>query len=270
MPELAECETVVRDLRAVVIGKNIDWLNYSSLETRVQKIPSDLIVSRQIHDVERFGKYIVFRLDDGFLISHLRMTGQWLYETPVVDKHYRWSLGLSAKNGDKSILLFRDVRKFGTLVWSKYTDNYLPLSRLGVDGLDLNKEECRDFVKYKASLTSRPIKTFLLDQGIIAGSGNIYTVESMFASRIHPETPADRVDIDNLCMNMYGIFCDAVEDRGTSLSDYVDGNGEKGSYQHKLKVYGRAGKPCFVCSTKIEKIVQAGRSTFYCPECQGE
>lgn len=269
MPELPECETVVRDLRPHVVGRTIGWFGFSDREPQAEfSSIREKIVGEEIQAIDRFGKYIVFRLRHGSLISHLKMTGQWLYSSPVIDKHFRWALGLVGEGKEPVNLVFRDIRRFGFLEWTEFVHAHPSIACLGVDGLSLNTREGLDFVTFKSQGLRKPIKNFLLDQTAIAGAGNIYACEALFHAKVNPATPVSSIDLEDVCMALYGVLMDSIELRGTSVSDYVGGNGQRGSYQNELKVYGREGLPCYVCSTPIEKIVQAGRSTFYCPTCQ--
>lgn len=212
------------------------------------------------------------------------MTGKWLYGD-VGEKHLRATYNLisypveyTAAIKDfprffapKIKLNFIDVRKFGTLEYVEKLEDFEPFTRLGVDGLDLNTKEAVKFVYRNAKRSRKPIKNFLLDQSVIAGNGNIYCCACLFLSGIHPEVPAKNLTywrIRSICKNLYKLFKQSIARGGTSISDYVNSKNEKGSFQYFLNVYGREGKPCRKCSTKIEKIVQAGRSTFFCPKCQ--
>lgn len=196
------------------------------------------------------------------------MTGQWLAEKQVIDKHFRWGFVLEDTGGIRRPIIFRDVRKFGTLDLVSNLEEYEPLNRLGYDGLELNDPAAAQELVARAANSSRPIKNFILDQQNIAGNGNLYASEVLFLEKINPKKPTNGVDMEALCLALKSLFEDAIAFRGTSISDYVGGNGNSGEYQKQLRVYGREGLPCYECGIIIQRIVQAGRSTFFCPNCQ--
>lgn len=272
IPELPEVETVVQFIRPLVWGCEIVEFVCAS-KGRTPNVDVEQLRGQTIHHVDRFGKYISFKLDDGYLISHLRMTGQWLFadkDQPVPDthRHFRWGMAMLDLEGEFSgYLWFRDVRRFGTLDWVPSLVEYEPFSRLGVDGLNLNGAKEAFKVAVKASKTRRTIKSFLLDQSIIAGVGNIYSVEVLFEVGVDPRMRACDLSsskIKEICLKLHEIFLRSISLGGTSISDYTGGR-----YHEILKVYDREGEPCVGCGTKIERMAQAGRSTFYCPRCQG-
>ena len=272
MPELPECETVVRKIRPHVWGSEIS--NFITAEGATPAATAAEIEGHTIRHVARVGKYIIFKLNRGYLVSHLRMTGQWFFSSkdlpaPNTDKHFRWAFVLKGLDGEFSgYLWFKDVRKFGTLVWTETLYNYLPISKLGPDGLALGEPKALFSILRTAQKSKRPIKNFLLDQKVIAGCGNIYACEALFASRISPTTPTRDLtteQLSGLCYNLYEIFKHSIDLGGSSISDHTGGY-----YQDHHQVYGRDKKPCFTCGTKITRITLAGRSTFFCPNCQGE
>jgi formamidopyrimidine-DNA glycosylase len=272
LPELPECETIVRKIRPHIWGCEI--VNFIVAEGSTPEATPAQIQGQTIRHVSRIGKYIVFKLDHGYLVSHLRMTGQWFtsskeYPAPTANKHFRWAFALKDHDGEFSgYLWFKDVRKFGTLVWTESLYDYTPVSKLGPDGLSLGEPKRLFSILQTAKKTRRPVKNFLLDQKVIAGCGNIYCVEALFASRISPRTSTRELTTEQLvglCTNLYDIFQNSIDLGGSSVSDHTGGQ-----YQDSHQVYGRQGKPCYVCGTKITKITQAGRSTFFCPSCQGE
>jgi len=271
MPELPECETIVRTIRPAVWGCSV--LDLVVAPGATPEVSLDQIKGQVIRTVERQAKYIVFKLDTGYLVSHMRMTGQWFFAPPNVtipgdNKYFRWGLSLAGPDGKFcGHLWFQDVRKFGTLVWTEDLHNYKPIAKLGPDGLSLRQPKKVYSVISAAKKSKRPIKNMLLDQKVVGGNGNIYSSECLFAAMVDPRSPARDLDsesIIDICENLYNIFQDAIDLGGTTLSDH-----QGGMYQHVLQVYGREKEPCFVCSTPIVKITQAGRSTYFCPKCQG-
>jgi formamidopyrimidine-DNA glycosylase len=272
MPELPECETVVRKIRPHIWGCEIT--NFIVAEGSSPEATSEQMEGHTVRHVSRIGKYIVFKLDHGYLVSHLRMTGQWFFSSkdlpaPTTDKHFRWAFALKGHDGEFcGYLWFKDVRKFGTLVWTESLYNYLPVSKLGPDGLSLGEPKQLFGILQRAKKTRRPIKNFLLDQRVIAGCGNIYSCEALFASKISPLTPTRELtteQLTSLCIGLCQMFKHSIDLGGSSISDHAGGQ-----YQTHHQVYGRSKEPCNACGTQIKRITQAGRVTFYCPSCQGE
>jgi len=237
------------------------------------EVEAEQVQGRTITHVSRVGKYIVFKLDHGYLVSHLRMTGQWHFSpaeepNPVAKKHFRWAFTIRGHDGKFSgFLWFKDVRRFGTMVWVPCLSDYPAFQTLGPDGLSLDDPKVVFQIVSRAAKTRRPIKNFLLDQDVIAGVGNLYASEALFETRTNPKTSTKKLsqgDISSICAALHRIFKQAIDYGGSSISDYMGGR-----YQEVLKVYGREGLPCYDCNTTIERVTQAGRGTFLCPKCQG-
>jgi len=273
MPELPEVETVVRTLQKLVLGKTIDHV--SVLLPRIIRRPDDveefkaLLRGQTINAITRRAKFIQFHLDRDMLISHLRMEGRYgLYqqEEPV-EKHTHVIFHFT----DGSELRYRDVRQFGTmdvLPLGKETEEG-PLVKLGVEPLD----ECFTVPVLRSILKNRPtkIKPLLLNQECIVGLGNIYVDESLFRAGIHPETPANKLtskQVEKLHQSIVSVLSEAVEQGGSSIKSYVNGQGEMGMFQQSLYAYGRHGEPCRVCGEPIIRFVVGGRGTHICPKCQ--
>ena len=215
--------------------------------------------NRLIQSVHRRGKQIFFELDEGILYIHLGMTGRLLWNgarTPYT----RAELSL-----DGGTLLYDDVRQFGRLEYFEQ----LPKSMADV-GPDALKVSFADFyARLKQHRTA--IKPLLLNQSFVSGVGNIYADEALFASRLHPRAKSNRISkvrAEFLYRNVVAILQLAIQHRGSSISNYVDGLGDRGAYQQLHSVYGREGKPCLRCQTPIRRIVLGQRGTHYCPRCQ--
>jgi formamidopyrimidine-DNA glycosylase len=270
MPELPEVESVVRNIRPHVWGCRISAMVCSEAG-KLPEVGQKQVQNRVIRHVGRRGKYIFFSLNDGFLVSHLRMTGQWLFSTdpPYKDKAFRWAFSIDDLEGKPSgYLWFRDPRKFGTMVWVPSLADYEPLERLGPDGLDLDDPKVIQLILLQAERARRPIKTFLLDQNNIAGLGNIYVSETLYETGVDPTTPTQNLSVEKIkeiCEKAREIFLRAIDLGGSSISDYTGGH-----YHKVLHVYGREGEPCDKCGGPIKRITQSGRSTFFCPNCQGD
>ena len=270
MPELPEVETIARGLAKRIAGDVIEsvWLGLKPepLKSPAAKIASTLESSR-ISDVRRAGKHIVFdlaaRAPDGKgqaqWIVHLGMTGSLRVCPPEsrLEKHTHAILRLASGRE----LRFVDPRRFGRLsVIEKF-------EAPGAEPLTIGSE---DFVAlFRRRKT--PIKSALLNQKLLSGVGNIYADESLFRARIRPRRRAvslSRAELRRLHAALKRVLREAIQLGGSSISDYVDPDGEEGFFQLRHRVYGREGKPCRGCKTPIKRLVIAGRSSHYCPQCQ--
>jgi formamidopyrimidine-DNA glycosylase len=269
VPELPEVETVVRDLRPHLTGRRIVRVRTGDKTLR-RGWPTDWtksLVSHKITAVRRRGKWILLDLDRGLLVIHLGMTGRLTVgadDRPVEDHTH-----FVARLDDGRELRFRDVRRFGSMAVYPTAAEFEALleGRLGPEPGDLGRAEFRRSL----AATTRALKAVLLDQGVVAGVGNIYADEALFEARLPPAqlgrctTPAEA---DRLRKAVVRVITRAIDRRGSTIRDYVGGSGRKGSYQSEFRAYGRTGKPCPRCRTPIARVRLAGRSTHYCPKCQ--
>ncbi|HSH79835.1 MAG TPA: bifunctional DNA-formamidopyrimidine glycosylase/DNA-(apurinic or apyrimidinic site) lyase [Herpetosiphonaceae bacterium] len=272
MPELPEVETVRRTLEAALVGRRIvEPARVTWPRTIAEPAPElfcELLCDRPVTAVERRAKYLIIRLDRGeALVVHLRMTGRLVLhaEADEPDAHTHVVLRLD----DGRQLFFRDTRKFGRIWLLDSAGLDLLDGRLGVEPLHaaLTAEEFRTLLRRRKGR----LKPLLLDQKLIAGLGNIYVDEALWAARLHPlqtVPPLADEEIDRLYAAIRSVLAAAIERRGTSFSDYRDGWGEQGDNQNFLQVYGRAGQPCHRCGTPIERTVIGQRGTHFCPGCQ--
>ncbi|MED1951021.1 DNA-formamidopyrimidine glycosylase [Brevibacillus centrosporus] len=273
MPELPEVETVVRTLTGLVVGKTIERVSVHL--GRIIRTPDDVeefksqVAGQTIHAIKRRAKFIQFVLDRDVLISHLRMEGRYgLYQAEEpVEKHTHVVFHFT----DGTELRYRDVRQFGTMdLFALGTETTAgPLAKLGVEPLD----EGFTAATFSKLLNGRStkIKPLLLNQECIVGLGNIYVDESLFLAGIHPETPAGKLtkkQVVRLQESIVATLSEAVEQGGSSIKSYVNGQGEMGMFQQSLKVYGRKDEPCVQCGTPIVRFVVGGRGTHICPVCQ--
>jgi len=270
MPELPEVETVARGLTGELVGQTftgvtVRWPKTVAFPTVAQF--EKQIVGQRVASVGRRGKYVVVNLDEGALLVHLKMSGrlQVMPSGKPQDKHTHTVFDLD--NGRQ--LCFHDVRKFGRIYL--VDDPAQVTGRLGPEPLAVDFS-VDDFHGLLARRSGR-LKSLLLNQEFLAGLGNIYADESLFAARLHPLrkadslTPEEQVELYQAIRTVLGR---AVEGRGTTLEDrgYLDTRGRAGTYQDQVTVYSRMGEPCLVCDSAIERIVVGGRSTHYCPHCQ--
>jgi formamidopyrimidine-DNA glycosylase len=261
LPELPEVETVVRSIAPHVLGETVRHASVTSHRvTRGdfrQTVKS--LIGATVRRVHRRGKQIYFELDRGMLYIHLGMTGKLLWNS-VVGKYARALLEF-----DSGTLIYDDVRQFGRFeFFAKLPDIF---ERAGPDALSI------DFAEFFERLKRHKghIKPLLLNQSFIAGVGNIYADESLFAAGVHPRARASSLSkkrAEDLHRTIIAVLELAIEHRGSSISDYVDAGGEPGSFQNQHNVYGRAGKPCARCGHAIRRIVLGQRGTHYCPRCQ--
>jgi formamidopyrimidine-DNA glycosylase len=274
MPELPEVETIKRSLEPNLVNKKIMkvQVKMAKLIKKPQdpEIFKDILEGSRFKKVKRRGKYLLFYLDRPWvLVIHLRMTGRLLLlnTSEPIEKHTHLIFNLD----DGLDLRFHDVRQFGLIYL--VPENKLDLiSGIRTMGPEPLSEEytfnCfRDSIKGK----KQRAKAFLLDQSCVAGIGNIYADEILFQAGIHPEETVNNLPSEKL-QDLWQAIKDrlkaGVESRGTSIKDYVDGFGTKGSFQEQLKVYGRAGETCIQCENKLMKAKVVGRSTVFCPHCQ--
>lgn len=258
MPELPEVETVVRTLSPHLIGRRIVEARFSSKHVTPgnRAALARKLAGRRIESVQRRGKFIVVALDQGTLVMHLGMTGK-LLTSGVEGKHTHGVFTF-----DDGVLLFDDPRQFGSIEWGDAR-----VRRLGPEPLEISLEE------FTARLRARQtrVKALLLNQAFLAGIGNIYADEMLFAAGIHPLAKASRLSAARaarLHRAMVETLALAIAHRGSSISDYVDADGNRGDFQALHRVYGREGEPCAICGAPVRKAVVASRGTHYCPVCQ--
>jgi formamidopyrimidine-DNA glycosylase len=260
MPELPEVETVVRSVAAHLAGRRIVSTSFTSrfVTPGSRTKLSQRLSGRRIESVTRRGKFILIALDQGTLTVHLGMTGKLLLEGEAGEHTH------GVFNLDDGLLLYHDPRQFGRIEFSEGPPPRV--ARLGPEPLEISFDEFRTRLKRKARM-----KALLLNQAFLAGLGNIYADESLFAAGIHPLTPASKLT-DARAKKLYdairGILTHAIQLGGSSISDYVNGRGERGWFQMEHRVYGREGEPCANCGRPIRKILVAQRGTHYCPHCQ--
>jgi formamidopyrimidine-DNA glycosylase len=270
MPELPEVETVVRALRPLVAGRAITALTRVDAPAGPKYAGLPRAIGARIDAVERRGKFIVMRLSTGDLIAvHLGMTGT-LSPTPPPD-HVRVRLDLVDAAGAPSCVYFRDPRRFGRFVVAAPDAlEALPtLASMGPEPFD----PAFTAAAFAAALARRrgPIKPLLLGQRVVAGLGNIYADEALFAAAIHPACPAHRVPVARvraLHAEIQAVLTRAIAARGTTLRDYRDPAGDSGGFAVSLRAYGREGAPCDRCQTPLEAFVLGARTTTFCPRCQ--
>lgn len=273
MPELPEVETVVRGLRKLLPGQTIREVRLGKSDFIDDPVSlSQALPGRRISAVTRLGKFICIELAPEtpaveclHLVIHLGMTGQLTVKHPAdeVAPHTHCFFALD----DRCELRYTDIRRFGRILLVPDSRFDVFRDRLGADPLEITLE---GFSARFGSRRSR-VKALLLDQGVLSGVGNIYADESLFRARIHPARIAANLapaELAALHRAVREILTDAIRLRGSSVSDYVDSDGNRGEFQLRHRVYQRESKPCVRCKEKILRLIVAGRSSHFCPRCQ--
>lgn len=276
MPELPEVQTVVATLRPRLLGRRLSAVRTGPHDV-VCPPGTDLtpcLSGRRVADLARRGKRIIFTLDDGCrFYVHLGMTGQ-LTVSPASSEapaHTHLEIALSGEDASGhaiptgEVLRFRDPRRFGGIWWLGRDE--LPDKGMGPEPLTLKPAA----LFRRLGRTSRAVKSALLDQALVAGLGNIYVDESLFLARVHPLRRASELtaaEVGRLSRAIKLTLRKAIRHRGSTLRDYRDADGKAGGFQALHRVYDRAGLPCRICRTPIERTVLGGRSTCFCPRCQ--
>jgi formamidopyrimidine-DNA glycosylase len=268
VPELPEVETIASGLNKRVAGDRIDsvWIGSKPepLKSPAREI-STTLEGAQVQRVRRVGKHIVIELESpkrghGQWIVHLGMTGKMLVVSPEAEMPVHTHLVARLASGRE--LRFVDPRRFGRL-----EVRHGGFTGPGSEPLEISPQEFAAlFHRSKA-----PIKAALLNQKLLHGVGNIYADEALSRAGIRPRRRAhtlSRAELRRLHAGLQKVLKAAIAAGGSSISDYVDAEGEEGFFQIQHRVYGREGKPCLKCKTPIKKIVVAGRGTHYCPKCQ--
>ncbi|HYW17841.1 MAG TPA: DNA-formamidopyrimidine glycosylase [Nodularia sp. (in: cyanobacteria)] len=279
MPELPEVETVRRGLNQLTLDREITGGDVLLNRTIAYPFSVDefipKIIGSAIASWHRRGKYLLAQLTPSpqthWLGVHLRMTGQllWLHQDEPLHKHTRVRLYFK----DQQELRFVDQRTFGQMWWvppAVAVESIITgLAKLAVD--PFSPEFTVDYLANKLQKSRRPIKTALLDQSVVAGLGNIYADEALFKSGILPTTLCTNLqsqEIEPLRTAIIQVLSASIAAGGTTFSNFLNVKGVNGNYGGEAWVYNRAGEPCKVCGTPIQRIKLAGRSSHFCPQCQ--
>jgi formamidopyrimidine-DNA glycosylase len=273
VPELPEVETIRRGLVQRLVGRQITGVRVRQVLLREPVEVDTLqthVVGSTIAGIDRRAKYLLARLGpEGILVFHLGMTGRlWLGKPIAQDAphdHLVFHLGPDLE------LRFHDTRRFGMCFYT--TAKELPahprFRHLGPE--PLSPDFSSTYLQERARGLWKPVKNFLMDGAIVVGIGNIYASEALFLAGVHPNREVGRLrwqHWERVCDAVKEVLQAAIDAHGTSFSDYVDSEGRRGEFQNQLLVYGREGEACMRDGRPIKRIVQAGRSTFYCARCQ--
>ena len=273
MPELPEVETVKNSLKLRLIGKKIykvvvrypNIIAYPSVDDFIKGVGG-----KEIRDIKRRGKFLMFDLGDSYLLSHLRMEGKYFFKKhdEEINKHEHVIFDL----GDME-LRYMDTRKFGRmyLIKKDMVNDMKPISELGLEPWD--DRLTVSYLKDKYKNKKLPIKSVILDQSIIVGIGNIYADEILFMGRINPLKVASKLDdkeLEDIIKYTRSVLNHAIELGGTTIRSYTSVDGVHGRFQNELAIHGKDKGVCPICGEVIEKIKVGGRGTYYCPKCQKE
>ena len=274
MPELPEVETVKETLKRKVLNKTINdvIVRYRGIiESPSSNEFIDKLKGQTIIDIDRLGKWLIFKLNDYYLLSHLRMEGKYFLKNS--DEEYTKHEHVIFKFTDGTDLRYQDTRKFGRMLLVDKDKLYeaRPIKELGLEPWDKNLT--KDYLREKYHNKRLPIKTVILDQSIITGIGNIYADEILFLSRINPLLKVNLlsdIDLENIIENTKKVLEKAISEGGTTIRSYTSDLGVTGRFQNELYVHCREHEKCLVCGNTIVKIKVGGRGTYYCPYCQKE
>lgn len=271
MPELPEVEILCRGIAPLVSGLKIKQITVRRADLR-WPVPTDLLhrelCGQTVLQVKRRGKYLLFLCEQGYLMVHLGMSGRlsFLSSAPAPGKHDHVDFGF-AKN---RILRYSDPRRFGAILWSNAPpEEHVLLASLGPEPLTEAFEG--DFLFQHARKKNVSIKNFLMDSHVVAGIGNIYATEALFAAGLHPARPAGLLspsECHQLAQCIKEILLKAIERGGTTLKDFRHEDGSLGYFQQDLQVYGRKGEGCRHCKTPLLDLRLGGRASCFCPSCQ--
>ena len=268
MPELPEVETTARGIAPFLIGQKFVSVRVNQPSLR-WPIPSDFsqrLLNEVCVSVTRRAKYLLIETETTKILSHLGMSGSFRLvdsKTPLkLHDHVQILVGSLE-------LRYHDPRRFGCLLWADSERARRLIDNLGPE--PLSDAFCGEWLYLQSKRRKVAVKSFIMTNSVVVGVGNIYASESLFLAGIHPSRPANRISrarYNNLAIQVKKVLSCAIEAGGTTLRDFVNGQGEPGYFQQTLTVYGRAGDPCKRCCHAIGNRMIAGRNSFFCPQCQ--
>jgi len=267
MPELPEVETIRRGLEKRILGKEVKRVEINTAKMVKQPSPGRFkkqVEGKIFEQAFRRGKYIILVLSSGNkIVVHLKMSGQLIYGKRDIKSRVSFLLS------DGRYLNINDTRHLGEI---RLVENWMKVPSIAKMGMEPLEENFTPKV-FGEMLTKRraKIKPLLMNQEFLAGVGNIYAQEALFRAGIHPERQAHKLkrdEVKSLFSEIKKVLQEAIDYRGSSLSNYVDAEGRSGSFHSHLRVYGRGGEPCVRCKMPLKFIKLAGRGTCFCPKCQ--
>ncbi len=269
MPELPEVETIRRGLEPQLVGRRLQRVEVFQPKLR-WPVAQDLaqnLTAAPIVALRRRGKYLLLETEAGVLIVHLGMSGSLRFTSPELPRRPHDHAAFTLDTGQR--LIFYDPRRFGALIWTQAPYEHPLLSKLGVEPFD--PAFSGEWLYQISRARRQAVKSWVMDQQVIAGVGNIYANEALFHAGIHPTRPAEQIsqeEYQQLAVSLRHTLAAAIAQGGTTLRDFSDASGRPGYFQLTLKVYARAGQPCSVCTQPIQKIALGQRATYYCARCQ--
>ncbi|MFT6790896.1 MAG: formamidopyrimidine-DNA glycosylase [Cellvibrionaceae bacterium] len=270
MPELPEVETTRRALEPHLTGRTVHKLliRQPSLRWPVPQSLPDHLQNKKLLAIQRRGKYLLFRFDHGYMLVHLGMSGSLrivkVDELPKKHDHIDWIFS------SQKIMRFHDPRRFGSVLWTEEPiESHRLLKNLGPEPLSADFDG--DYL-FKASRNrQKNIKSFIMDSHIVVGVGNIYANESLFMAGLRPSRPVTRVSraaYHTLAEAIKNVLQRSIVQGGSTLRDFVSGDGQPGYFTQQLNVYGRQNQVCNICGKILKALRQAQRISVYCPQCQ--
>src|SRR5215218_1265591 len=277
MPELPEVEVLRRSLEPHLVGDRIERVEVTNPSLRE---PVDVprlrraARGREVIALRRRSKYLLIDLEGGWtVVVHLGMSGRLTLAPAAVPPELHEHVAFHLRSGRR--LRFRDPRRFGVVFAAKTAelDADRHFVHLGPEPLEpgLSGEVLGEVLARAAAGRRGPVKAFLMDAGVVVGVGNIYASETLHRAGVHPGRSVARISRqrwERVAESAMAVLRQAISQGGTTLNDFADGEGRSGYFQVSLTVYDREGEPCLACGRPVRRIVQAGRSTFYCPGCQ--
>ena len=267
MPELPEVETTLRGISPLLSNALINRLTVRqpSLRWPVTSGLAEIVKGQKLHSLHRRAKYIIMQLDHGSMLIHLGMSGSLRLVAAGSEWRKHDHIEMQMSNG--SVLRYHDPRRFGCWLWSD--SEHSQLAKLGPEPLSSAFDGDR---LYRLSRSRKmPVKPFIMDNNTVVGVGNIYASEALFRSGIRPDRAAGKISkqrYDLLSQHIRDVLEAAIEQGGTTLRDFVNGNGEPGYFQQTLSVYGRGGLPCTRCGGTLKETKLGQRSSVFCARCQ--
>lgn len=270
MPELPEVETSRRGIDPHISGRTVlqTVVRQPSLRWPVPEQVGAELTGQVVRSTGRRGKYLLLNTDSGCLIIHLGMSGsvRIVNSQQTVGKHDHIDIVFN----DDVILRYHDPRRFGCMLWSAHPAAQHPLlSHLGPE--PLSDEFTAQYLFTRSRGRKVPIKSFIMDSSVVVGVGNIYANEALFMAGIRPQAAAGSLSLarlQRLTASIREVIAHAIAVGGTTLRDFVGGDGKPGYFQQSLLVYGRGGEPCRKCSTVLQEVRQNQRSSVFCQRCQ--
>ena len=268
MPELPEVETALRGISPYLKNFTIEKVVVRQPKLR-WAVSEELIALKHVKivDLTRRAKYLIIHTEKGYIIGHLGMSGsvRIVSQDSAIDKHDH--IDMLMNNG--KLLRYNDPRRFGAWLWTENLDDFHLFLKLGPE--PLSDEFNAEYLFKKSRQKSTALKTFLMDNAVVVGVGNIYANESLFICGIHPLKLAKNLT-RNQCISLVNTIKDvltkAIIQGGTTLKDFLQPDGRPGYFAQELLVYGNKDKPCPKCGGKIESLVIGQRNSFFCPKCQ--